>query len=82
MDHAHNGMSLLSDGMMVTRNLEHNHNKKTVFTIFDLSTREVVMAVEFVGASIGRFWQAMPDNKITGQQGIMVSLPKCRAISV
>ncbi|MGB1159354.1 MAG: hypothetical protein ACPG3V_08135 [Porticoccaceae bacterium] len=55
VDHAHNGISLLSDGMMVTRNLEHDHNKKSVFTIFDPNRLEVIKTVEFVGASIGRF---------------------------
>ena len=55
MDHAHNGISLLSDGMMITRNLEHEHSKKSVFTVFDPSTMQVVKRVEFVGASIGRF---------------------------
>jgi len=55
VDHAHNGISLLSDGMMITRNLEHDHSKKSVFTVFDPSTMQVVKRVEFVGASIGRF---------------------------
>ena len=55
VDHAHNGISLLSDGMMITRNLEHDHSKKSVFTVFDTNTLQVVKRVEFVGASIGRF---------------------------
>ena len=55
VDHAHNGISLLSDGMMITRNLEHDHSKKSVFTVFDPNTLQVVKRVEFVGASIGRF---------------------------
>jgi hypothetical protein len=55
VDHAHNGISLLSDGMMITRNLEHDHGKKSVFTVFDTNTLQVVKRVEFVGASIGRF---------------------------
>ena len=55
VDHAHNGISLLSDGMMITRNLEHDHNKASVFTIFDPNTLKVVKTVEFSGASIGRF---------------------------
>ena len=55
VDHAHNGISLLSDGMMITRNLEHDHNKASVFTIFDPNTLKVVKTVEFLGASIGRF---------------------------
>lgn len=55
VDHAHNGMSLLSDGMVITRNLEHDHTKKSIFTIFDPGTLEVIRTVEFVGASIGRF---------------------------
>ena len=55
VDHAHNGISLLSDGMMITRNLEHDHNKASVFTIFNPNTLKVVKTVEFLGASIGRF---------------------------
>ena len=55
VDHAHNGISLLSDGMMITRNLEHDHSKKSVFTIFDPNSLEVLKTFEFVGASIGRF---------------------------
>jgi hypothetical protein len=55
VDHAHNGISLLSDGMMITRNLEHDYSKKSVFTVFDPNTLQVVKRVEFVGASIGRF---------------------------
>ena len=55
VDHAHNGISLLSDGMMITRNLEHDHSKKSVFTIFDPNRLKVVKTVEFIGASIGRF---------------------------
>ena len=55
VDHAHNGISLLSDGMMITRNLEHDHSKKSVFTVFDPHTLEVLISHEYVGASIGRF---------------------------
>ncbi|WP_339339870.1 hypothetical protein [uncultured Oceanicoccus sp.] len=55
VDRAHNGVSLLSDGLMITRNLEHDHSKKSVFTLFDPHTLEIVKKVEFVGASIGRF---------------------------
>jgi len=55
VDHAHNGISLLSDGMMITRNLEHDHNKASVFTMFDPNTLKVLKTLEFLGASIGRF---------------------------
>ena len=55
VDHAHNGISLLSDGMMITRNLEHDHSKKSVFTVFDPHTLKVLIRHEYVGASIGRF---------------------------
>ena len=55
VDHAHNGISLLSDGMMITRNLEHDHSKKSVFTIFDPNSLKVLKTFEFLGASIGRF---------------------------
>lgn len=38
VDHAHNGLLLLSDGMAITRNLEHNHQRKSVFTVVDPSS--------------------------------------------
>lgn len=55
VDHAHNGMSLMSDGMMITRNLEHDPSKKSAFTIFDPITLKIIKTVDFPGASIGRF---------------------------
>lgn len=55
VDHAHNGMTVLSDGMVVTRNLEFDQSKKSWFTVFDPKTMEVVQRYEFVGSSIGRF---------------------------
>ena len=54
-DHAHNGLLLLSDGMAITRNLEHDHQKNSVFTVFDPASMKPVEQFEFVGASIGRF---------------------------
>jgi len=55
VDHAHNGLLLLSDGMAITRNLEHDHQKKSVFTVVDPSSMTQVQKFEFVGASVGRF---------------------------
>jgi hypothetical protein len=55
VDHAHNGLLLLSDGMAITRNLEHDHQKKSVFTVVDPSSMTQVQQLEFVGASVGRF---------------------------
>lgn len=61
-DHAHNGLLLLSDGMAITRNLEHDHQKKSVFTVFDPGTMTQVETYEFVGSSIGRFCIDPQDN--------------------
>ena len=63
VDSAHNGLMLLSDGMMITRSLEHDQSKKSVFTIFDPNTLQVVQRFEFVGASQGRFCIDPVDDK-------------------
>jgi hypothetical protein len=55
VDHAHNGLLMLSDGMAITRNLEYVRGKPSWFTVFDPQTMEVVERYEFVGDSIGRF---------------------------
>lgn len=55
IDHAHNGLTVLSDGMVVTRNLEADESKNSWFTVFDPVSMEVVERFEFVGSSIGRF---------------------------
>ena len=62
-DHAHNGLLLLSDGKAITRNLEHDHQKKSVFTVFDPVSMTQVEQFEFVGASIGRFCIDPQDNE-------------------
>ena len=62
-DHAHNGLLLLSDGMAITRNLEHDHHKKSVLTVFDPSSMTLVENFEFVGSSIGRFCVDPSDNQ-------------------
>jgi hypothetical protein len=54
-DHAHNGFTILSDGMGITRNLEVNQSKNSWFTVFDPASMKVVQHFEFVGSSIGRF---------------------------
>ena len=54
-DHAHNGFTILSDGIGITRNLEVNQSKNSWFTLFDPATMKVVNHFEFVGSSIGRF---------------------------
>ena len=55
VDHAHNGISLLSDGMMITRNLEHDHSKSLSSPCSIPRHLEVLIRHEFLGASIGRF---------------------------
>lgn len=55
VDQAHNGVLRLSDGMMVTRSMEHDPSKKSVFTLFDPDSLEHFQTFEFLGASIGRF---------------------------
>ena len=37
-DHAHNGFTILSDGVGITRNLEVDQNKNSWFTLFDPAT--------------------------------------------
>jgi hypothetical protein len=55
VDQAHNGVMRLSDGMMVTRSMEHDPSRNSVFTLFDPGNLECLDTFEFVGSSIGRF---------------------------
>lgn len=61
VDQAHNGVLRLSDGMMVTRSMEHDPSRKSVFTLFDPSSFDCLNTFEFAGSSIGRFC-IDPDN--------------------
>ena len=55
IDQGHNGVLRLSDGMMVTRSMEHDPSRNSVFTTFDPDTLEILQTLEFVGSSVGRF---------------------------
>ena len=55
VDQGHNGVLRFSDGMMVTRSMEHDPSRNSVFTLFDPSNLECLQTFEFVGSSIGRF---------------------------
>lgn len=55
VDQAHNGILRLSDGMMITRSMEHDPSRNSVFTVFSPSDLECLQTFEFSGSSIGRF---------------------------
>jgi hypothetical protein len=70
-DNAHNGHLIVSDGNMVTKDIQADPAKRSVFTVFDADLR-VVDEYELPWSSVGRF----SSDRVAGEDHLYVTSPR------